>query len=218
MSSTAIIYMHSCNSVGYKVGYQYISTLLFSIFSLSLSSHLLHLPRNAYIARLLHESPLPLLFHTSLSCKYNSGLIACLHGIFCLCGGESDEKVRLVTMGSNLEYYLYIMGSMCGVMQHFLYQVVNSSCLGMCDVTVTIYVTTCFTFLINYSPHHLFCLEMCDVAIYVSPTRGVGSHARAQLYADSQTNRINVKKEKERRLKKVLCRNVIANLVAHATI
>ena len=83
-----------------------ISTLvLFSIFSLSLSSHLLHLPRNVYIARLLHERPLPLLFHISLSRKYNSGIIARLHGIFCLSGGESDEKVRLVTMGStNIEH------------------------------------------------------------------------------------------------------------------
>ena len=83
-----------------------ISTLvIFSIFSLSLSSHLLHLPRNVYVARLLHASPLPILFHISLSLKYNSGLIARLHGIFCLCGGESDEKVRLVTMGStNLEH------------------------------------------------------------------------------------------------------------------
>ena len=74
MSSIAIIYyMHSYSSVVYKVGYfpqknykvgYCIST--FSISSPSLSSYLLYLTRNAYIARLLHESSLPLLFHISL--------------------------------------------------------------------------------------------------------------------------------------------------------
>ena len=42
----------------------------------------------------------------------------------------------------------------------------------MCDVAVTSYVTTCPYFLINYSPHHLFCLEMCDVTTYVTPIVG----------------------------------------------
>ena len=42
----------------------------------------------------------------------------------------------------------------------------------MCDVTVTSYVTTRPYFLINYSPHHLFCLEMCDVTTYVTPIVG----------------------------------------------
>ena len=74
MSSIAIIYMHSYNSEGYKVGYFLqiffirlaIVLVLFSISSPSLSSYLLYLTRNAYIARLLHESSLPLLFHISL--------------------------------------------------------------------------------------------------------------------------------------------------------
>ena len=74
MSSIAIIYyMHSYSSVGYKVGYfpqknirLAIVLVLFSISSPSLSSYLLYLTRNAYIARLLHESSLPLLFHISL--------------------------------------------------------------------------------------------------------------------------------------------------------
>ena len=61
---------------------------------------------------------------------------------------------------------------MCCVMHHFIYYVVDSSFLDMCDVTVTSYVTTCPYFPINYSPHHMFCLEMCDVTTYVTPTVG----------------------------------------------
>ena len=58
------------------------------------------------------------------------------------------------------------------VMHHFIYYVVDSSFLDMCDVTVTSYVTTCLSFFINYMPHHLFCLDKCDVTIYVTPTVG----------------------------------------------
>ena len=39
----------------------------------------------------------------------------------------------------------------------------------MCDVIVTSYVTTCLSFFINYMPHHLFCLDKCDVITYVIP-------------------------------------------------
>ena len=65
MSSIAIIYMHSYNSMGYKVGYFpqniYIrlAIVLVLFFHLFLHIYGTYLTRNVYIARLLHESSLP---------------------------------------------------------------------------------------------------------------------------------------------------------------
>ena len=59
---------------------------------------------------------------------------------------------------------------MCGNMQHFIYQDIDSFCLDMCDVTS--YVTTFLHFFIYCLSHHLFYLDMCDVTTYVTPTVG----------------------------------------------
>ena len=74
-------------------------------------------------------------------------------------------------------------------MQHFIYYVVDSYCLGTYDVTVTSYVTTCPYFLINYLPHHLFCLEMCDVTTYVTPIVGSLSKEGVQNIPSPNTSK-----------------------------
>ena len=62
---------------------------------------------------------------------------------------------------------------MCGNMQYFIYQAIDTSCLDMCDVThTTSYVTTFLSFFIYCLPHHLLYLDMCDVTTYVTPIVG----------------------------------------------
>ena len=73
-------------------------------------------------------------------------------------------------------------------MQEFIYYTIHSSCLEMCDVTVTSYVTTNISLLINYMPHKQNCLEVCDVTTEVTCT-GTSLMSREHITTcASQTN------------------------------
>ena len=59
---------------------------------------------------------------------------------------------------------------MCSNIHMFIYCLVDSFCIGKRYVMVTYYVTLFASLLINYLPHHQFCLCGIYVTTYVTPT------------------------------------------------
>src|ERR1041385_6904499 len=58
-------------------------------------------------------------------------------------------------------------------MEHFIYYVVDSYFIGMCDVPQRANNYLSYHILLfphYYLPHHLFCIYKCDVTIDVTPT------------------------------------------------
>jgi hypothetical protein len=72
---------------------------------------------------------------------------------------------------------------MCSNIKTIIYCFIDLLYIGNRYVMVTYYVTLFVSLLLNYMPHHIFCLGVMHVTTYVTPTISSLSHIKsAQTY------------------------------------